>query len=108
MRVLVYKLLTQAIIILGHLRKRLIAREWQERPAGRVFDVFHLDAMECCDCGLVHEAEYFEERDSCNHQPLYEGLQIVGHMWPRRPKGYDYSWRKGAAKSDLALPEEPE
>lgn len=102
MRLLAYKLLTQAILALGNLRAWVITREWLERPKGRVFDFYSEDSQQCCDCKLVHEAKYFGPDTDCGHESGYPGFAIVGHMWPRRPVGYDYSWRKGAATPDLA------
>lgn len=102
MRLLLYKILTQTIILLGWVRKRLIKKSWRERPADRIFDFYNFDCMECCDCGLSHETEYFGPDVKCGHSSAYSGLKIVGHMFPLRPKGYNYGLRWGAAIPDLA------
>lgn len=104
MRLLAYDLLTQAIILLGCLRG-VVARNLSHcYPPGRVFDVYDHDSMECCDCGLVHHAEYFGPDHDCGHQSEYPPLRIVGHMFPWRPAGYRYQWRYGAGRPSLAVP----
>jgi len=85
LRLLLYKLLTQAIIILGRLRSKLdldlivrVDRTFKDPP--------HLFSNVCCDCELTHRFTYSEG---------------VRYQQPIRPKGYDYSWRKFAGKSSL-------
>ena len=85
MRLLLYKILTQAIIILGRLRSQLdldlivrVDRSFKDPP--------HLFSTVCCDCELTHRFTY------------REGLRL---QQPIRPGGYDYSWRIFAGKSSL-------
>lgn len=106
-RLFAYKLLTQAILLLGWVRERIVLRAWHEKPPGRVFDLYSDDRWKCCDCGLVHEATYFGPDEPCGHEPAYLGAVIVGHTCPLRPKGYDYTWRKAAATPDLAIESSP-
>lgn len=106
MRLFGYKLLTQLIIWLGLVRERLIARAWMQKRADRVFDVFEFERWSCCDCGMVHHFRAFSFGEVCNHKPDPSGLNAIGHCWPERPKGYDYTFRKGAGKPSLAQPKE--
>lgn len=85
MRLIIYKLLSQAIIILGRLRSKLdldlivlVDRTFKDPP--------HLFSTVCCDCELTHRFTY------------KEGLRL---QQPIRPGGYDYSWRKFAGESAL-------
>ena len=106
---MLYEALTQAIVALGAWRERLVFWFPTNEPKGRVFDVYRDEVFSCCDCGLEHRVEYFGPDHDCGHQPAkYAGkTPIVGHMYPRRPNGYGYRWRKGAGSPDLALPKEP-
>jgi len=84
-RLFLYKVLTQSIIILGELRDMLnldvIVRK------DRTFkDPPHLFSNICCDCGLTHWFVY------------EEGNRF---QQPHRPRNYDYSWRKFAGESAL-------
>ena len=85
MRLVLYKILTQAIIILGSLRSKLdldlivrVDRSFKDPP--------HLFSTVCCDCELTHRFTY------------REGLRL---QQPIRPGGYDYSWRKFAGEPAL-------
>lgn len=99
MRLLIYKALTQLIIILGIARQKLSCRRvvrsdrtfFNETSEIRVpsWGVF----SECCDCGLTHRL-WLDERG------LYQR--------PERPEGYDYSWRRYAQPSTGFLPENVE
>ena len=78
MRLFLYKLLTQAIIILGRLRSKLhidmtvrVDRTFRDPP--------HMFSIECCDCDLTHRVSYREG---------------VRYQQPIRPTGYDYGWRR--------------
>jgi len=84
-RLLLYKILTQVIIILGCLRSKLdldlvvrVDRTFKDPP--------HLFSTVCCDCELTHRYTY------------REGLRL---QQPIRPGGYDYSWRIFAGESAL-------
>lgn len=89
MRLFLYELLTQGIIILGSLRKKLDLQLTIRR--GRTFknppDMFY--SIECCDCGLTH----FRIADRGLEQPV-------------RPRLYGYSWRHFAVKSSEFRKEE--
>ncbi len=83
MRLFLYKLLTQAIIILGILRSKLdldltvrVDRTFKDPP--------HLFSNVCCDCELTHRFSYREG---------------VRYQQPIRPRGYDYGWRLLAGPS---------
>jgi len=83
MRLFLYKLLTQAIIILGRLRSSLdldltvrVDRTFQDLPS--------LFSIVCCDCELTHRVSHRED---------------VRYQQPIRPEGYDYSWRRLADSS---------
>jgi len=85
LRLLLYKILTQAIIILGSLRSKLdldlivrVDRTFKDPP--------HLFSTVCCDCELTHRYTY------------REGLRL---QQPIRPGDYDYSWRKFAGEPAL-------
>ena len=101
MRLLIYKVLTQLIIILGELRsrnklsiQRIVRRDRTffneiseiRAPSWGVFN-------ECCDCGLAH-------RLWLDGEGLYQR--------PERPEGYDYGWRRYAQPSTGFLPENVE
>jgi len=99
MKLLIYKALTQLIIILGIARQRLGLRRvvrsnrtfFNEVSEIRVpsWGVFN----ECCDCGLTHRL-WLDERG------LYQR--------PERPEGYDYGWRRYAQPSTGFLSENVE
>ena len=83
MKLTLYKVLTQLIIILGRLRGRLDLDMVIRRD--RTFeDPPHLFSVVCCDCGLSH------------FYPKEKGIRL---SQPVRPKGYDYSWRRWAGES---------
>lgn len=78
MKLHLYKLLTQGIIILGRLRKSLHMKEVVRND--RVFvDPQELRFFICCDCGLAHTID------------PHEDFNLVR---PVRVEGYDYLWRK--------------
>jgi len=101
-RLLIYKLLTQGIIWLGLLRDKVQMGLWLEKREDRTFDLYHNECWICCDCGAIHYSIYFGPEHDCGHEPLHKRMTIVGHTWPMRPKGYDYSLRRGAGKPSLA------
>lgn len=83
MKLFLYKLLTQVIIILGRLRSKLnldmivrVDRTFRDPP--------HLFSNVCCDCELTHRFSYREG---------------VRYQQPIRPGGYDYGWRRLAGSS---------
>ena len=81
MKVFLYKVITQGIIILGKLREEL------KNPSvirnDRVFvDPQALRYFICCDCGLTHTID-----------PHNEQVNLVR---PVRAEGYDYKMRKYA------------
>lgn len=94
MKFFAYKLLTQAIIILGNIRESLLAewtsRNWNEDwelRKDRTFYMSNAASFDCCDCGLTHTTT-----------PL-DGKLIIdpAHRFiPIRPKNYDYSFRWSA------------
>jgi len=88
MRLFLYKLLTQGIIILGALRSKLEIKSVirRDRTFKNPSDQFF--SIECCDCGLIH----FRQKKKGLEQPI-------------RPEGYDYSWRKYAPMSSTFKPE---
>lgn len=97
MRTLLYEVLTQAIVLLGRIRERLVPAERQYVVKARTFDLYAIEESVCCDCGLAHLVEHFRPGESCEHDP-----GAVGHVWPMRPDGYRYRLRAGAAAPDLA------
>lgn len=85
MKLFLYKLFTQCIIILGELRVKLNID--MEVRRDRTFpDPPHLFSNICCDCGLTH---WVIRRDGKRFQQ------------PHRPKDYDYTWRHGAGESSF-------
>lgn len=107
MRILAYKLLTQAIIVLGNLRASVTPRRSLKRRDERCYDVLNTERWSCCDCGLTHEFNYFGPEHDCGHELgdyVRVGFKRVGHAWPIRPTAYDYTWRKGTTSSPLAIP----
>ena len=89
MKMLIYKLLTLAIIKLGGLRERVgNSIGWELRKDRDEHNlmpkIFFSKAygilLGCCDCGLYHR--------------LFESDK-GSHGWPERPKGYDYKMRAG-------------
>lgn len=94
MKFLAYKLLTQAIIILGNIRESLLA-EWASRTwnedwevrQDRTFYASNKESFMCCDCGLTHITLPFTGRPVVD--PAHKFI-------PVRPKNYDYSFRKFA------------
>ena len=91
MRLFLYKLFTQLIIILGRLRAKLDL-DMRIRRDRTFEDPPHLFSVVCCDCGLTH------------FYPKTEGTRL---SQPVRPRDYDYSWRKFATKpSPFKLEEE--
>jgi len=79
MKLFLYKLLTQVIIILGRLRDKLGMKTVIRND--RVFiDPRVLRFFTCCDCGLAHTIF-----------PYNDEINLVK---PARVEGYDYSWRK--------------
>ena len=84
MKVFIYKLLTQSIIILGRLREKLGLQEsvLRSRTFKNPPDMFY--SISCCDCGLIHMR-----------------LAENGLEQPIRPRGYDYSWRRFCEEPDV-------
>lgn len=79
MKLHLYKLLTQGIIILGRLREKLNMKTVIRND--RVFvDPQILRYFICCDCGLTHTIDPYNDK--------------VNLVRPVRVKGYDYLWRK--------------
>jgi len=79
MKLHLYKLLTQAIIILGKLRQTLNMKPVIRND--RVFvDPQELRFFTCCDCGLAHTIEPHDDK-----------FNLVR---PVRVEGYDYLWRR--------------
>jgi len=73
-----YKILTQGIIILGRLREKLNMKTVIRND--RVFvDPQELRFFICCDCGLSHVID------------PHDKFNLVR---PVRAEGYDYTWRK--------------
>ena len=90
-RLFLYTVLTLLIILLSRLRfyaaggrygkwelrsdrdeQNLMPQMWFSKTRGIL--------LECCDCGLSHRL-FESDRGS--------------HVWPERPRGYDYKWRLG-------------
>lgn len=100
MRLFIYKVLTQLIILLGELRSRnnlniqRIIRN--DRTFFNEISTIRTPSWgvinECCDCGLAHRL-WIDEKG------LYQR--------PERPEGYDYNWRRFATPSTGFLPEAP-
>lgn len=86
---LVYGLLTQAIILLGKARGRVKAKGLTQIRLDRVFYPSNWEVQSCCDCGLAHRAEPL--LDEKVRDPHYR-------LMPLRPKGYNYGLRLGAVK----------
>jgi hypothetical protein len=97
LKLLIYEVLTQVIIILGHLREILkisnylrVDRHICSRflmPDGRGQD--KSTRIICCDCRLTHEV-YLSE--------LYENLEFAN---PIRPKKYNYTLRYFEDKTSI-------
>ena len=110
MKLLWYKVLTQIIILVAKLRSRLEEKGMPVQVRmDRTFDFYTIERWNCCDCGLAHYYKAFDPGEDCDHdltdtdrQRLTLGAKRMGHMWPIRPVGYDYSWRFQAETSDLA------
>jgi hypothetical protein len=90
LRLFLYKLLTQAIIILGRAREKLGLqmvirkdRTFVDKKALLEYPSYGIINV-CCDCGLAHRMWL---RDGDLHQQ------------PERPREYDYSWRRYASPS---------
>lgn len=95
-RKFVYKVLTQAILVLAWLRNRWQGK-WAERRVDRTFYVKlepfneragawrYEERWHCCDCDLCHIVTLADD-----------GLHLK--MVPHRPKGYDYRLRLLAGK----------
>lgn len=109
MKLAIYEILTQAIILLSWLRANLVNRGWWARPEGRVFDVTADEEWTCCDCDLRHafvalgEQPAYQSIEKCDHAPPYKGAKVIGHLYPVRPKGYRYRLRATARLSSLAV-----
>ncbi len=88
MRLFIYKMLTQTIIILGRIREKLGLKEsiLRSRTFKNPSDMFF--SISCCDCGLTHMR-----------------LAKKGLEQPIRPKEYDYSWRKFCEAPSVFKPE---
>ncbi len=82
MKLFIYKVLTQGIIIFGRLREKLGLKKVirRDRTFKNPSDMFF--SIDCCDCGLIH----FRVVDMGFEQPI-------------RPEGYNYSWRRFAPPS---------
>lgn len=89
MKIFAYKFLTLGIILLAHLRFRVVGgrygswelrkdRDEQNIMPQMWFSRANGILLECCDCGLSHRL-FESDRGS--------------HAWPERPIGYDYRWR---------------
>lgn len=105
-RLSLYELLTQAIVLLGTARARLMRHQRWRRAPGRVFAVYNDERWSCCDCGLEHDQIHFAPA-VCpdDHASLPEALSSlveVAHAWPLRPAGYAYRLRVGAEPPSLA------
>lgn len=85
MKMLLYKSLTQCIVILGELRKKVEHRMPMVILKGRTFVFGPSGVIECCDCCLTH----------LNWVPKNGNAQLAQ---PMRPKDYDYRGRFGAEK----------
>lgn len=104
MRLLLYELLTQAIILLGRLRARVQHSMGNPIAVGhRVFDEYGAESAYCCDCGLGHLREPIHpEHEPCHHaQPPMR--KAAFHSRPIRPATYQYRLRFGAAHPSLAV-----
>lgn len=94
-KLMVYKLLTQLIIILGLLRGKVSHRRIIRTDRTFFNELSMLEAPswgiinECCDCGAGH-------RIWLRAQGLYQQ--------PERPEGYDYSWRRFGSPASGFLP----
>jgi len=78
LRLFIYKLLTQGIIILGRLRGKIGLKEVIRND--RVFiDPHELRFFICCDCGLSHTIDPYNDK--------------VNLVRPVRVDGYDYGMR---------------
>ena len=90
---LLYKLLTQLIIILGRLRERIEKKLTLVVRKDRTFEEETFPfTLVCCDCGLSHilwvEDKYNPKRKK----------GFILKIQPERPYGYDYSFRKFARR----------
>ena len=81
MKLLIYNIITQIIIILGKVRQ-MVERKLQMQVIKQRTFVFDASCLiGCCDCGLEH---------LCWSSP--DGLAQLSQ--PLRPKNYDYRFRK--------------
>ena len=72
---MIYELLTQAIIVLGRLRSWSVRQRSTERVEVRLFDVYAEETWECCDCGAIHDAQYFALGETC--EQLFGNCQDI-------------------------------
>jgi len=91
MKLFLYKLLTQFIIILSVLRKKL-KLQYVIRKDRTFITKEPKEESICCDCGL-------------SHMVIYDYDNQVTRWRPIRPEGYDYSFRRYADKPSLQTDE---
>lgn len=84
-KLFLYKALTQAIILLGELRKDVEKKMQIVVLKSRTFVMGVSGTVECCDCCLTH-LEWIPK----------SGTALLAQ--PLRPSGYDYGARFGAGK----------
>lgn len=85
MKLLLYKAMTQCIIILGELRKAVEQKMKVVVLKNRTFVFGVAGTIECCDCCLTHVEWIPKDGNARLSQPM-------------RPDGYDYGARFGAGK----------
>ena len=102
LRLVAYKFLTQLIVLLGRVRDAILEGQRVEVVAHRTCDVLDSDWWFCCDCGAIHYFKSFDMPNSCGHEAINPTKDIIGHIWPMRPIGYNYRWRFGARAATLA------
>jgi len=94
MRLLLYNILTQLIIIFGKLRELLTDNSTRQQRIDRVFYCSNNERWTCCDCGLEHITKPFEEPKEKSHKFI-----------PVRIKGYKYQLRYFGGKSSPSIDE---
>lgn len=94
MRLLIYNILTQFIIIFGKLREILTDNSIRQRRIDRTFYCSNNERWTCCDCGLEHITKPFDEIKEKSHKFI-----------PIRIKGYKYQLRLFGGKSSPSIDE---
>jgi len=93
-KIFIYNVLTQLIIIFGKLREILTDNSIRQQRIDRTFYCSNNERWTCCDCGLEHLTKPFEEIKEKSHKFI-----------PVRIKGYCYQLRLFGGKSSPTIDE---